>query len=201
METNIRPATALEAKALIPRARHLIESRPAPTVRYPKTLVDWPASPLHARLLIGGVQLLDSDDGYEDAAYVDAFLSENAPNGVGIWALGGEDNGVVIGHPPYDGIRNWIKSDLVLSPSIILSVDQDIVFMANEQLRYAVLGATEALLTNFDRCFGGKYAFFKKAKKHIHDMEIGFGQEDRDWALKHLLPWSFGADSTAEVII
>lgn len=192
---NIRAASAQEKIAIVAKGVRLIEKRSAPSRTYPHRVVDWPAPQLGARVFVGGIQLLDVEHGSDQASVVDHFLTARSPSGVAVWALGTEAGGVFVAQPPMDLVRNWILTDLILSPSVILSIDSELLLITDEQMRFSVLGASKADLAELDQRLGGTANYCKILTQHIQNGEIGFGAEDIDWAKQFLHAWCYDSSS------
>lgn len=88
-------------------------------------------------------------------------------------------------------LLRWIAQDYCISPSLLVEKSIRFVQIANEQLRYTLMGIDPADINEFEDIFGGGDRLRQSTIDMIEDMEIGFGDEDRRWAQEQLFPFVY----------
>jgi hypothetical protein len=191
MSGEIERLSNAEALGALRRFERLVEKRLAPSVGTDSPLqieVFWPKPPLKARCIPDGVMSLDEDDGYDYVQRLEAFMARHGGQQVVFWAIGGERNGVYWGEYS-QAVRLWLKSELVLSPTIILSRSEDVFLISDEQLHFTVVGANSSAIADLECAFGGTRVLEQNFIKWADCGLAGFDGDRRGWAYAHLIPW------------
>ena len=91
----------------------------------------------------------------------------------------------------YDSeLAPWIRSELLSDPTCLLSTCEDLVFIANEQLNYSVVGASVEIIENLEYEWGGREQLRKSFEQFLKSGDFGFDVDDERWAARYLMPWS-----------
>jgi hypothetical protein len=174
------------SSALLRRFGTLTDQRAAPGMRPEDQhwAIQWPHPDLSARVFAEGIAAESAGDlNYRPA--LERLLSKHSPSGVAVWGIGAEKHGIFLG-PYADELRSWVKADLIFSPTVMLARDADIVLIADEQMRFSVVGAPLGVMVELDASLGGRNAIDEAIGAYIEHLGIGFGEEDRAWAVKYL---------------
>lgn len=167
------------------RSSHPDGNRENPSNRY----MIWPRSGLHVRLLPGGIT--PWDELREGSALLEAVRSAMDAGGtrsVAVWGLGWEQHGVYVAK--YGSrLCRWVKSQLIFSPSCLMSTSDDLVMIFDEQMNFSIIGGTSKAIQQLDRELGGVHILRSLFERWVKDGGIGFMASDRVWAEKTLLKW------------
>lgn len=184
---NVTIAADDLSSQLVRRYQQLTESRATPGMRAEDSAwtIEWPRAELEIRVFAGGAAEEAGDDPLDYRPQLEALLHKHSRNGIATWGVGVEKAGVFLG--TYDeGLRWWIKGELIFSPSTLLARDFDLVLIADEQRRFTVVGAPLWFMEELDVALGGKMAICEAFDAYIANFGIGFGEEDRKWAETYL---------------
>ncbi|MBL1430779.1 MAG: hypothetical protein COA60_004590 [Robiginitomaculum sp.] len=181
-----------QLQSVLSRFEELAEFRNAPSnanERDKLRAIDWPKPPLIARVLPGGILLMEDEGYYDSSQQVEELFTKFSSQGVVFWGIGAEKYGVF--QAPFDAVtRRWIKAELIFSPTCILSLESDLIMISDEQLDFSVIGGSPLIINEMEKLFGGAKELKKRLLKAIDDRMIGFGKDDQIWAKEYLLPWS-----------
>lgn len=198
MTTSMRQLSNYEAQSSLDRFQLIVEKRVAPSVSTGHSMqheVFWPKPPLSARCIPDGVMSLDHEDGYDYDLKLDEFMGNHGGQDVVFWAIGGEHKGLFTGTYSSE-VRVWLKADLVLSPTIILSQSEDVFLISDEQLHFTVVGGDLFAITDLERVFGGSDTLEQNFRDWADAGLAGFNGDRREWAHRYLIRWC-GWDSAA----
>jgi hypothetical protein len=184
----IEPAGESCAKALLSRFSTLAEqrttlagsSRSAPERR----VILWPRPPLKTRLLPSGVTPWDElSEGDMIFGALRRILFDTK---VAVWGYGHENSGLFIGEYS-KRLCQWIKGELIFSPSVMISCTYEMIMICDEQLHYSTVGLSPELVRRFDEALGGREKSAALFRSWVEAGEIGFDADDRQWAQDTLL--------------
>jgi hypothetical protein len=93
---------------------------------------------------------------------------------------------------------HWIKSSFLPNPTCLLSLDEDVLLIADEQLRFSVIGGARDAISLLEMEWGGADALRREFLGYVNGGELGFDRGDEEWALEYLVPWSGWESRTAK---
>ena len=144
-----------------------------------------PNSGFEARNLPGGIFHL-SDEFPKQARILDDEISQISQGELVLWCLGFENVGAFL--CDYNAnVREWVKSDLILSPIIFSAISVDFAIFVDEQMRYTSIFSDARNIEKVDKCFNGKDSLKKIFTIYVDDGGVGFGDSDARWARENLL--------------
>ena len=173
------------------RLESIIVERLAPAPRYPRQTVWWPRN-LEARALREGILPRSRDEGFSDLDLLVRFFASYADGRVLIGDLGSSAPIFRYVARYEERLCRWIKSELVSNPTCLLSLEDDLVLIADEQLRYSVIGGSREAINSLEKEYGGAQALRDQFVDYVNRGELGFDEGDREWACSFLIPWSGG---------
>jgi len=170
------------------RFSRLTEVRKAPSSDCPNREVRWPKEPVSVLVFPEGIQPFNNADGIKHESTLDQFFLRYAPRGVFVWAPDYEKSGCF--SAKYNKLlRSWIASEMILTPVCIMAIEATILILADDQLRYSILGASDTQIKELKTMLGGVTKLRADFESYVNGLEVGFGESDRQWAHEYLLQW------------
>jgi hypothetical protein len=166
-----------------------MQERPAPVDRYPQQLVWW-TSKLEARALPEGILPRSKEEGFDDFSHLISFFRLYSGGRVLIGNLGDAKPYFRFSGTYSPSLCRWIKSELLSNPTCLLSVADELVLIADEQLRYSSVSATPQIIAALEDEWGGANKLRDAFLTYVENGEIGFDDDDREWAKRFLTAWS-----------
>jgi hypothetical protein len=167
----------------------LAELLSAPSDGYPKQEIWWPKG-MAARALPQGILLREVGEGVWDRERMIRFFNATCRDTeVYVGDLASASYFSHKGRYSED-LCQWIKSALFSSPTCLLSPSADVFLIADETLRYSVVGGSNEAIEILEREWGGAAALRNAFVRYVDNLELGFGEEDRRWAHEYLIRWS-----------
>ncbi len=190
MKLELRDLVLAERASVQQRFESLAAKRFAPSTRQPRREIHWPRAPLDARVLPSGIHPPDSDDEFNDATRLRGFLTSVSS---GEFFVG--DLSAPAPHFRHAGrldedLGQWIETRLVSNPTCLMSSTADVIAIADDRLRYTVIGAPPDIIAQLEHRFGGAAALRDNFIDYVDRKKIGAGEDDRKWAHEHLVRWS-----------
>ncbi|MEM9670190.1 MAG: hypothetical protein AAF950_14805 [Pseudomonadota bacterium] len=148
----------------------------------------WPKPPLATRALPGGSASLDAEDGYDYADRLFSFFTKASLGDLYFWAIGNPEIGVFRGEFSYE-IAWWVRRNIIVTPTVLLSGSGDFVMISDEQWHISVIGAPHETITTLENEFGGAQCLKRNFLNYSEKGFVGFGAEGTDWAYKYPIEW------------
>lgn len=148
----------------------------------------WPKSPLEARAIPEGILPLDREDGFDHDVKLEKFFNKYAPKELAAWGEGMLQN-TWFASKYSEEFRRWIKTELIVSPTCLISLEKDIILIADEKNSFSVIGASKEIIAGLEEEFGGAEALKAEFVHHVDKGDLGFDDIDQNWAREYLLPW------------
>lgn len=184
----VSQVTSEETETAFARFRQVVEPRRSAIdvngVREPRC-VYMPTMCERTLVLPGGI-LAEEFEREDDVLKIDEYLNSLYSDGFLFWGIGFEVHGALQSSMSLE-LRKWMKSDLLLSPTCLMSKSGDFVLISDEQLRFSVAGGPRAVLDHLDDLLGGAAQRAQLMKEYVEAYGIGFGEPDREWARANLL--------------
>ncbi len=170
------------------KAARIVETRSSAVPLYPERQIYWPKDFLSTRAIRGTILPLDHEEGCEDDLKIDTFFAKTAPKGVVVWGINFKHEGFYRGNYTNE-FREWIATQLIVSPVCIMVEGADIVLLIDQQNHFSVLGASLKHIALLDETFGGPDVLRQDFKEYVEDGSVGFDAEDNTWAKENVFPW------------
>lgn len=166
----------------------LCEIRRAPSINDVCRSILWPRSDISARALPEGIIPLDSDFGFDHDMRLEAFFETHSPTGIIWWSFEAAHYGSFAGKYKYN-MRSWLARELPFGTICGIAIDADIIIVADNDLRFSVIGASLEIIANLEDNFGGRNSLMHEFVRHIEAHDLGVGEVDSRWAAEYLMPW------------
>ena len=149
-----------------------------------------------SRILPDVFRPLKETGGWSQEEAMKRFFMEYAGPLVSVWPEGYSHCGTFSGFYS-DKFLSWVDRSLVFGPAFIMSQDRDMALVVDRDLRFSTAIATEQVIMDFDKCFGGRDRIEKNFLAYVEKGGVGEGVDDLDWVVRELM--SSGACGETEV--
>ena len=145
---------------------------------------------------VAGLKCSAIQDGFDltdiNAKNLEAIIHKYSPSGVVVWATYDVKLGVYQG--PYNStLRDWISSDLIVSPVTIIAVDLDLILCVDEEYSFTIIGAESQIMDELHSFYNDgnmEESFLESAKSYYlaeeqeeFDLVAGFLNKICCWEL------------------
>ncbi|WJI53526.1 hypothetical protein NLY44_13095 [Mesorhizobium sp. C089B] len=136
-------------------------------------------------MIPGDLELRDEDDGYGDERIFDEFF-EKIDTECFYWSSFGEIDIDIIFLAPYSSSnRLWMMNARFKDNVGITSVDGDFSILSDIFIRYCIVSGGKELIRELDKAWGGVDKIKADFVEYVEKMPR---PENREWALKYLIP-------------
>ena len=148
----------------------------------------WPGAQYETRLLPGGVNLCAEEMPRFETSSTELLSGVSCKE---FYYFGPDfpDTGVYRG--PFNvEVAWWIKGQLIVSPTIVISADQQFLLISEESWDVSVLGGSTKVVAKFDEAAGGVAAIREKFELYAASGFVGVGGDlGNEWAQKYPISW------------
>jgi hypothetical protein len=190
MNIALRDLTPAERGEVQQRFETLASKRFAPTAKKPRQEVWWPKAPLDGRAFPEGIYPPEGDSTFNESVRLTGFLNSVCPGEFFIANLSAPKPHFRHTGKLDEDLCRWIETRLVSNPTCLLATTADVFLIHDSRMNYSVLGATDEIVAQFEKRFGGAEALQQTFSSYVDQMRIGSGIDDVKWAQDYLQRWS-----------
>jgi hypothetical protein len=190
MNIALRDLTPAERGEVQQRFETLASKRFAPTAKKPRQEVWWPKAPLDGRAFPEGIYPPEGDSTFNESVRLTGFLNSVCPGEFFIANLSAPKPHFRHTGKLDEDLCRWIETRLVSNPTCLLATTADVFLIHDSRMNYSVLGATDDIVAQFEKRFGGAEALQQTFSSYVDQMRIGSGIDDVKWAQDYLQRWS-----------